>query len=83
MELVKVYYAITDIINNRHVCKDPDLCDPIDFYERLSILDEWVSPFRSAIINKIDFLSLEDKVESTPDDEPQVVATETKDKIEL
>lgn len=65
------------------MCKDPEICDPIEFYERLSILDEWVSPFRSAIINKIDFLSLEDNVETTPDD-PKVEATkETKDKIEL
>jgi len=79
-----VYYAIDDLINNRHVCKDPEICDPVDFYERLSILDEWVSPFRSAIINKIDILSLEDNVETTFDDDPKVEATkETKDKIEL
>lgn len=65
------------------MCKDPEKCDPVDFYERLSILDEWVSPFRSAIINKIDFLSLEDNVETTSD--PKVEATETKnkEKIEL
>lgn len=66
------------------MCKDPEICDPVDFYERLSILDEWVSPFRSAIINKIDFLSLEDNVETTSDDDPKVEASkETKDKIEL
>ena len=66
------------------MCKDPEVCDPVDFYERLSILDEWVSPFRSAIINKIDILSLEDNVETTFDDDPKVEATkETKDKIEL
>ena len=66
------------------MCKDPEICDPADFYERLSILDEWVSPFRSAIINKIDFLSLEDNVETTSDDDPKVEASkETKDKIEL
>jgi len=67
------------------VCKDPEKCDPVDFYERLSILDEWVSPFRSAIINKIDFLSLEDNVEATSVDDPKVEATKTenKDKIEL
>ena len=67
------------------MCKDPEKCDPVDFYERLSILDEWVSPFRSAIINKIDFLSLEDNVEATSVDDPKVEATKTenKDKIEL
>lgn len=67
------------------MCKDPEKCDPVDFYERLSILDEWVSPFRSAIINKIDFLSLEDNVETTSVDDPKVEATKTenKDKIEL
>lgn len=68
------------------MCKDPEICDPVDFYERLSILDEWVSPFRRAIINKIDFLSLEeDNVETTSNDGPtKVEATkETKDKIEL
>lgn len=67
------------------MCKDPEKCDPVDFYERLSILDEWVSPFRSAIINKIDFLSLEDNVETTSVDDPKVETTKTenKDKIEL
>ena len=67
------------------MCKDPEKCDPVDFYERLSILDEWVSPFRSAIINKIDVLSLEDNVETTSVDDPKVEATKTenKDKIEL
>ena len=67
------------------MCKDPEKCDPVDFYERLSILDEWVSPFRSAIINKIDFLSLEDNVETTFVDDPKVETTKTenKDKIEL
>ena len=74
---------MNDLINNRHVGKNPEICDPVDFYERQSILDEWVSPFRSAIINKIDLLSIEDNVETTDDPKVEQTKTETKDKIEL
>jgi len=58
-----VYYAMADILTGNRLRVEHDEDDELAYMERYSYIDGWVSPFRKIIVNTIDKLMEEAKVE--------------------
>jgi len=58
---ILVYYAIVDLVSGTRIQTDFEK-DEIFFLERIGVLDDWTSPFRQIIKNRVDEIVAEQKL---------------------